>query len=709
MGARKTAAPLGSPLHQFAALLIFLGISIALFGLRVLAAPASAHVGFISDPAAMIWCMAWWPHAIAHRLNPFITKAIWAPIGYNLTWATSIPAVALAFAPLTAAFGPVLSYNCAAVAAPALSAWSAYLLCRRLTSNPGAAFAGGLIYGFSPYEVGHVVGGHLSLTPIFVPPLCVLLTMLVLDGDISFLRFGICLTLLLVLQFLISNEILATMTVFGAAALVVAFVVFPGRRRQLITMLVPLTGAYAAGAVVLIPFLYFAFIPGAFPRDGFFSPLGCSADLLSFVVPGMLLFMHFPDTTAIAAKFGGNMFENGAYFSLPLIAVAGWFFWSNRREPAARLSAVMLLIVALAALGPELHIGGSPIAPLPWLWTQSLPLIRFALPARFACYGFLVLAVVFAAAISQPSRWRRVAAAAVALALFPNPDFLLARSTYDEPPFFSHDLYRSYLRRGENVLIMPYAIAGPSMAWQAQSAMYFRMAGGYMGIAPEEFRRWPLLSTLTNSIPVPYQAEQLRDFVAAHRVDTIIVAEGASAIERELPLSMGLKPVNVGGVSLFRIPQPVAAQFNARRLQQFQQAAADRWLMMLVCAADRFVGGGGNLNAFNPAVASRLGLLPGTQWSDSLPLLLAGLRTGGSNGLWIGPGGQGTVEVGLPASGAVARALAARYTAAANELFYPYPRPHSAAAGDDGMHFLLMKLPSAALASCRPDVAANKR
>src|SRR6185437_4153220 len=94
--------------QKLAGLALLLLISILLFGLRVVWNPAGTHVGFISDPSAMIWCIAWWPHAVANGLNPLVTRAIWAPLGYNLTWATSIPGLALIFAPVTALFGPVV-------------------------------------------------------------------------------------------------------------------------------------------------------------------------------------------------------------------------------------------------------------------------------------------------------------------------------------------------------------------------------------------------------------------------------------------------------------------------------------------------------------------------------------------------------------------------------------------------------------------------
>ena len=80
-----------------------------------MAHPGRGYVGTGVDPQIPIWMLAWWPHAILHGQNPIVTHAIWAPDGVDLAWVTSIPAVALAFAPLTLAAGPVASFNVAAL------------------------------------------------------------------------------------------------------------------------------------------------------------------------------------------------------------------------------------------------------------------------------------------------------------------------------------------------------------------------------------------------------------------------------------------------------------------------------------------------------------------------------------------------------------------------------------------------------------------
>src|ERR1700704_1421174 len=68
------------------------------FGLHPLIQPGRQYIGVLDDPQIPIWSFAWWPHAIAHGLNPFVTRAVWAPHGVNLAWVNSMPPLALLFA-----------------------------------------------------------------------------------------------------------------------------------------------------------------------------------------------------------------------------------------------------------------------------------------------------------------------------------------------------------------------------------------------------------------------------------------------------------------------------------------------------------------------------------------------------------------------------------------------------------------------------------
>src|SRR5712691_4579205 len=127
---------------------VYLLTSLLLFGLPVLADPAHTYVGshVDPDPKFFFWALSWWPHALAHGLNPLWTHAVWAPHGYNLAWATGAPGPSLLVSPLTLAAGSVVSYNLLALLACPLAAWSAFLLCRHAAGRFAAAlFCGCLL------------------------------------------------------------------------------------------------------------------------------------------------------------------------------------------------------------------------------------------------------------------------------------------------------------------------------------------------------------------------------------------------------------------------------------------------------------------------------------------------------------------------------------------------------------------------------------
>jgi hypothetical protein len=156
---------------RLAALLIYLGFAAIVFGRAAAPHFTTIYLGDGIDQAFFIWCLVWWPYAIAHYLNPFVTKLIFAPVGFNLTWSTSIPLLSLLAFALTATLGPITTFNLLCVVCPALSAWTAFLLCHSLTGRLGPSILGGYIFGFSSYMLAQMFGGHLNLLAAFLIPL----------------------------------------------------------------------------------------------------------------------------------------------------------------------------------------------------------------------------------------------------------------------------------------------------------------------------------------------------------------------------------------------------------------------------------------------------------------------------------------------------------------------------------------------------------
>src|SRR5262245_60674473 len=222
-GAEPAARP--SPrrrrLESLAALGGYLTLSVWLFGRPILSDPRGTYVGWGADPTTFIWYLRWWPYAIGHGMNPLTTHLLWAPQGVNLAGANALPGPSVLASPITLLAGPVVAYNVLALLAPALSAWTAYLLCRHLTGRFWPAALGGWLFGFSTYELGRVLG-HLNLAMVFLVPLFVLLVLRRMEGAVGPRAFVAWAAALVIGQFLISGEVLLTATLFGAVALGIA-------------------------------------------------------------------------------------------------------------------------------------------------------------------------------------------------------------------------------------------------------------------------------------------------------------------------------------------------------------------------------------------------------------------------------------------------------------------------------------------------------
>lgn len=81
------------------ALILYLIVSLLYFGTA--RNYSHRYLGIGPGPTAYIWSLNWWPWAITHGLNPFVSYYIWYPQGFNMTWATSVPAAAMLMLPLT--------------------------------------------------------------------------------------------------------------------------------------------------------------------------------------------------------------------------------------------------------------------------------------------------------------------------------------------------------------------------------------------------------------------------------------------------------------------------------------------------------------------------------------------------------------------------------------------------------------------------------
>ncbi|MGO9062005.1 MAG: hypothetical protein ACLQU2_32240 [Candidatus Binataceae bacterium] len=615
----------------------------------------------------MMWLLIWWPYALLHRLNPFLTHVVWPPKGVNLAWMTSIPGPSLLAFPLTYSFGPIVSYNLISLLAPALSAWSAYLLCADITRRFWPSLAGGLLYGFSSYEVGQVLGGHLSLNLVMLPPLIVLLFLRLVEGRIATRRFILWFTVLLILQFLVSNEIFATMTLFGVAALILAWSLGGRGLRVCLQSAIPnLIICYLLATVVLSPYLYYIFAFGM-PRNPIYSPDYYSADLMGFILPNKLSYFYFPALGLDSDRFLFDPWENGAYLGLPLLLLCAWYCVENWATLTGKVLAISLGLILLAALGPLLHIAGHHSAALPWAIALRLPLLKHALPGRFMLFAFLdfaVMASIWLSRTERPGAGRMILLLLCLLFLWPSEK----TSILTNPPFFTQGTYRYFLPRNSTVLIVPFGDRGQSMLWQAESLMYFNMAGGWLGPTPMEFEHWPIVQGLHSSILMPDSDAQLRAFLGHYGIGTVLLENSTKGPWREVFSKLDSSPASIGEVGIYKVGAAALGEFRgAEALRAEGRSNLARFDEMLV-AASQYLQRGLDPSKLNCARAQELGLMP-----DRGESLAATNQSGWCYSMWFGQMGSASIGIGLIGYYAGLKPVIARYGLYANDIFYPYP------------------------------------
>jgi hypothetical protein len=721
------------------AFLLYLALSLLIFGRAVIGHPQTVYVGRGPDPQLYIWFMAWWAHAISHGLNPFLTNVIWAPTGVNLAWTANMPLAAWLVYPITRGAGPIVSYNLLCLVSPALAGWSAFVLCRYVVRDGWPAVFGGLLFAFSPYVLSRMLG-NMDLTLVWPIPLAVYLTLRRIDGNCGARGFVAALAILIAAQFLLFAETVASATLFGGIALVLAApAMAPAERRRLFSTVALIAAAYAAAALIVSPYLYYMF---AFPTSSaeIFSPWHFAIDVASFVIPTTVNQLgRVPLFLPLAHQFRAEMAETGVYLGLPLLAIVVLFARERWNVPGGRFLIHLLVVVCVLAMGPRLELAGRIVVGLPGSALGRLPLLNKALPARFMLYAYLALAVMVAMWLGaqggrNPRRW--ALGLAIVPFMIPNLSASYWATPAAIPSFFSTGLYRQYLAPGETVMVLPYGMLGEGMLWQAATDMYFRMAEGYVTFAPpvpEEHSRWPIIAGLYQLRGVPAAGDQLKAYLANHGVDAVIVGprrqyrvgsiDGRSsaitwlrwptlAPERDaicaMLTSLGVRPIEAAGVTLYQLtPQTLAPYRNLTALAMEQRAERTRFEALLL-GAERYLAGGGDPASLSPELAQKLGLLPQGWFGGPL------LSTGDSNPIFhsdvvLGSGQPGGIAVGLEGWYDALEPIIRTYSADASQTYFPYPKTLSSTAASHAPAMLVMTFDRAALGRAAASATPSER
>ena len=518
---------------------IYLILSLVLVGGPVLTGSSNQCICLGQDEGIFIWAFAWWPHAIAHGLNPFHPNIIYAPQGFDIALGALIPGAALLLAPVTAIAGPLFSYNLTMLMCPVLGAFFAFLLCRRITGRFWPSLFGGWVFGFSPFMFG-ALAGHMQLTLIFLAPAIVHIVVRGLAGELSPTRFVVLLVVTLAFQFLFGAEEFVSFTLFGAIALALGFVLGNSEQRAAVRgVVVPIALAYLITAVIVSPYLYYAFQPGGLPilldRTDMFSN-----DLLAFVTPLPDIALGGSTFASTSSHFTAGWIEGGAYFGLPLIALICLGAVKRWRRLDGKVMVLTFAIVLICSLGDHLHVNGSASIPLPWAVGHHLPVLGLALPSRFVAYCFLIGGILAAIWLAQTTRrvvgWSLAALSIVFL--WPAIGQGFWRGTPDLPPLFTNAAYRNVITPKDTALLLPVGGSGNSMLWQAETGLRFKMASGYVvpPEAPDPYKNLPIYPTLTGGAPIPDETGAAATFLYTHHVTVAVIDPTESTAAPWVPL-----------------------------------------------------------------------------------------------------------------------------------------------------------------------------
>ena len=669
----------------------YLALSIAFFGRALLGHLSDFYFGIGVDPGLMMWSLVWWPHAIANGLNPLLTKAVWAPSGFNFAWGTSIPLASMLASPLTSDARTRCDIQHPLSDKPADKWIAAFLLCRYITRDYAASLLGGYIFGFSAFHAwptdmrafAHDVG-------VFDPTVC--LSRVAPDPrrnqraqfhTITKPASGRAISPVAG-SFRDNDDV-------GRVRSIVSLVIQCRDRasKKYSALLASIACAYGVAHNRSQPLSVLLLCLRSLHIMARYTPPAFSVYPLNFLIPtpvnelGRIAFFR-----SISSGFvSGWTAEAGAYIGLPLMLVAVAYVRRHWGEPIGRILTYCLAAAIVLSLGPILRIylpGYSFRIALPWWLLAKMPLLENAIAMRFSMYTFLGtgahLCVLLCLTILK-SAGKLALAAAVVLFNLPNTSAAYWVRPVDTPAFFRQHVYRHYLSKNQIVLILPYSYTGNSMMWQAQTHMYFAMAEGILPYPePSAFLRWPIFASLTQRAFVPDAAEQFRGFIAAHDVETIIVTDKVLSTWRTLLSTIDSQPIKVDDVWLYRVRRQALPDVETTWLR-LRTSFDTKRLVTLVTGADKYLSEGENLDSLSVLSAEKLNLIPQDLLVGPPILEIPGLPIESNpktdphfmDGLWLGKTPDGLVSVGAEVWYSAVAPMVEQLHGVASGIYYPYP------------------------------------
>ncbi len=380
-------------------LLIALGISIFTpiygdIGHRIMGSTTAYNT---QDGYQNIWNF-WWAkkNCLGFCGDMWNTDYQFYPLGTSLLFETWAYPSLYVFTPLMF-FGleAVTVYNFALIFAVVASLLAAYALVYYLTKKRSAAFTGAIIYGISPFVLGHVLDGQLNLSNVQYFPLFLLFLMKSRDEKSKTFQILAGITLLL----LGLNDYVFLILAGLAWLIYIIYTYFQYKsdfklllKKNLMIFL-----------IFAIPFVALSF--NNFRSFGQFELSGptkwdaeySSANLISFIQPSTytLIGSTFFSST-VNDRSDGIYSDKTIYIGLTAALLAAVGVFSLRKNKELWLWLGLGLTGFVLALGPSLQVGKATwLKWLPFKAIQLVPLFNIIrAPSRFVVITFLVISVL---------------------------------------------------------------------------------------------------------------------------------------------------------------------------------------------------------------------------------------------------------------------------------------------------------------------------
>ncbi|KUJ65685.1 glycosyl transferase [Streptomyces albus subsp. albus] len=440
------------------------------------------------------WFFAVTAHHVLGLHDPLFTTLQNAPLGVNLMANTAMLGLSVPLAPVTALFGPAVTWALVLTGglAGTAAAWY-WLLLKRFVRSRRAAAIGGALCAFAPPMVSHA-NAHPNFAVLFMMPLIVdrLLRLCEARGAAPkrATRDGVVLGLMLTYQVFLGEEVLLLAAV---GLLLFAMGYTAARPAAARAALRPLARglAVAAGLALLLC---------AYPLGRQFFGAQSYASVLHGPVgnpPGAVVAFagrSLAGDPATADALALNRTEQNAFFGWPLVLLVLAILVWLRRDPRVRALAWVAVGAVLLSLGRTIPLPGSDgELPGPWRLLADLPLFESVIESRMAMVAAPAAGILIALACDrlrgggQPGdpggRVRRAAGwTAVAAALLPiTPTPMTTVDRPAVPAFIADGTWRGYLPEGRTLVPVPVPDPGRTEAlrWQTAAGFGFALPGGY--------------------------------------------------------------------------------------------------------------------------------------------------------------------------------------------------------------------------------------